>query len=390
MVSDIPAPITVRRLLRLGTLSLRAFEHSLAAKVGDSSTGATLRKALSVPAFLLNLFYGVLSALTQGTAFATGLLVFFSTIELIGAYLLFNLEGDDRWKVVPFMLLAGVGLVAIRWCQQQAAENNTSLKRGLVAVLLLCGLAAYLQRSENLPHFVNLPQTIGRFSIEEVLWFGTLLFMVVLSELGRPLKTKKAPQGIVSFELAGSGERALAMLNSWNVQAHSKARWNLYLDFVFVLFYVALLWYFCQWAAHVPYARWMNNLDAPDKFSQILVSLLPGLGLVLSWSQLVAGLLDWCENIGLLQAMNAFESVKTEEAAEGQAHNNLLNATNDAQRIAAQTALNNHAIEKQKYLDSLDARAKFAAWCASWKFRLIIAGVLYCLGALWIFFGQKA
>ena len=94
-VNDIPAPVTMQRLVALALLNLRAFEHSIPEKIRNNSMGTTIGKVLRVPTFLLNLLYGVLSALTQGTTFVTGLLVFLATIEVTGLLLLVTLMNDD-------------------------------------------------------------------------------------------------------------------------------------------------------------------------------------------------------------------------------------------------------------------------------------------------------
>ncbi len=65
----------------------------------------------------------------------------------------------------------------------------------------------------------------------------SLVLVVVLSVVDKPLKTTSAPNGIVSFELAGSFERAAAILNSWDAEAEKYAAFSLGLDFLFLFAY---------------------------------------------------------------------------------------------------------------------------------------------------------
>jgi hypothetical protein len=61
----------------------------------------------------------------------------------------------------------------------------------------------------------------------------TVLLGVWLGRLDRPLKTSVA-QGIVSLELAGSSDRARAILTSWDRRARRAALRSLWVDFPFI------------------------------------------------------------------------------------------------------------------------------------------------------------
>lgn len=69
---------------------------------------------------------------------------------------------------------------------------------------------------------------------------GTVAFAVVLGALGAPLTTAAAPAGILSFELAGTPERAAAILASWDGAARRAASAVQAVDTVFPAVYVQL------------------------------------------------------------------------------------------------------------------------------------------------------
>ena len=69
--------------------------------------------------------------------------------------------------------------------------------------------------------------------------FGlTLAWLVLLWWQGRALKVPSAPGGIVSLQLAGSGQRARAIVDGWREAGRlGAARVNLRLDWVFLWLY---------------------------------------------------------------------------------------------------------------------------------------------------------
>ncbi len=112
-----------------------------------------------------------------------------------------------------------------------------------------------------------------------------LLIMMVMNWVGLPLNTPAAPNGIVSFELAGSPERAAAMLNSWDADAHARAAFIQGLDFLFPAVYSTTVALGCIMAAsalsarRLPLAHW---------------------GRALAWGQWIAAIFDYLENIALV------------------------------------------------------------------------------------------
>jgi hypothetical protein len=65
----------------------------------------------------------------------------------------------------------------------------------------------------------------------------TLIAWLVQIRVNAPLTTGAAPEGIVSFELAGSASRASAILESWGPTQRQVARTGLGLDFLFLMLY---------------------------------------------------------------------------------------------------------------------------------------------------------
>ena len=154
----------------------------------------------------------------------------------------------------------------------------------------------------------------------------TLLLMWTLSMVGSPLITGTAPRGIVSYELAGSVERANEVLNSWDEDARKHAAFSLGLDFLYIVAYATTISVACAWAGEV-----LKERGWP----------LAGLGWPLTWGAWGAGLLDAVENIGLTSM--------------------LLGSV-------------------------LAPWPTIAFWCATFKFALIAIGLLYAAygGLAWI------
>ncbi len=104
---------------------------------------------------------------------------------------------------------------------------------------------------------------------------------VVLQVVDRPLKTDAAPQGIVSFELAGSPAQMALILQSWDANARLHAAFSLGFDYLFMLAYASALALAALWAGEGA-GGWMGRL-----------------GVGMAWAMGVAGLADAAEN-GLL------------------------------------------------------------------------------------------
>jgi hypothetical protein len=113
----------------------------------------------------------------------------------------------------------------------------------------------------------------------------TLTVMVVLQVMGGPLKTGAAPQGIISYELAGDIPTVEMILGSWDPQTRIYAGFNLGLDYLFLVLYSATIACACAWIAGT-----LRSRSRP----------LATAGLLLAWGQWLAALLDSIENAALL------------------------------------------------------------------------------------------
>lgn len=112
----------------------------------------------------------------------------------------------------------------------------------------------------------------------------TLLLMATLGGVDRPIRTAAAPNGIVSFEVAGDVAAAQRMIDSWDARARQFAAFSLGLDYLFMVAYSTTIALGCLWAA--------------DAFR----TGLPALAVVgpwLAWGQWLAALLDGQENVAL-------------------------------------------------------------------------------------------
>jgi hypothetical protein len=113
----------------------------------------------------------------------------------------------------------------------------------------------------------------------------TLFLMIVMAAAGAPLNTGAAPQGIISFEFAGSAARTAEILDSWGEAGRLRAAFIQGLDFLFLVVYSTTIALGCLWAA-----RWLEGRGWR----------LSSLGILLAWGQGLAALFDTVENIALV------------------------------------------------------------------------------------------
>ncbi len=107
----------------------------------------------------------------------------------------------------------------------------------------------------------------------------TALAAAVLQSIDAPLKTTAAPQGIVSFELAGTQKQVQAILTSWNTQARLYAAFSLGFDYLFMLLYASTIALGVLWQAEQASMLWKR------------------MGVALAWSMGIAGMADAIENV---------------------------------------------------------------------------------------------
>ncbi len=113
----------------------------------------------------------------------------------------------------------------------------------------------------------------------------TLALMAVMAIVGAPLTTQAAPQGIVSFEFAGTIARAMEILDSWGHPGQLRAAFIQGLDYLFLLVYSTTIGLGCVWAARTF-----------DKRGGSLTSL----GALLAWGVWLAAAFDAVENVALV------------------------------------------------------------------------------------------
>lgn len=114
----------------------------------------------------------------------------------------------------------------------------------------------------------------------------TFLTMVALQVLGSRLITPDAPMGIVSFELAGSPERAQNIMESWDATIQLYAAIDLGLDFLFLVAYSITLVLCCLLI--------MGSIK--NRFFIVT-------GHVMVYGSFLAGLLDAVENYALIKTL---------------------------------------------------------------------------------------
>lgn len=130
---------------------------------------------------------------------------------------------------------------------------------------------------ESIPHSKRKPIFWSLFAL-------TLAMMAILQVVNIPLITPAAPQGIISFELAGSYGTVKWMLASWDASAQKYLAFSLGLDYVFMLLYSTTIALACLWAGEALRANGWP---------------LSRLGVGLAWGQWAAAGLDAVENIAL-------------------------------------------------------------------------------------------
>lgn len=159
---------------------------------------------------------------------------------------------------------------------------------------------------------------------KKILFLFTIATMAVMNFLDIPLKNEIASNGIISFELAGSLQNSVDILNSWDSTAMLYAGISLGYDYLFMLMYSLLLYVLIK--------------DISSKFTN---DSLVKLGRYLAVSMLFAGALDAVENYALIEL----------------------------------------------YLGNLDeVFSKIAFYSATLKFSLIGIGIIYILSSYFYFF----
>lgn len=116
----------------------------------------------------------------------------------------------------------------------------------------------------------------------------TLGLVGVFRLLDAPLRNPVSPSGIVSFELAGTMERADAIIQSWDARAQLFAAFGLGFDYLFLIVYGITIS--------------LGVLMAGEKHGRKFVKV----GNYLGWGVLFAALLDALENLALWRLLSGW------------------------------------------------------------------------------------
>jgi len=123
------------------------------------------------------------------------------------------------------------------------------------------------------------------------LWvFGiiTVFLFIILNIIDQPLRNIHAPDGIVSFELAGNYIQTQKIINSWNQLTKLFAALSLGIDYLFLVAY-SLFFSLSIFKISENYAgrkEWLSRI-----------------GLNLAWSQFLAAIFDAVENYSLIRLL---------------------------------------------------------------------------------------
>lgn len=116
------------------------------------------------------------------------------------------------------------------------------------------------------------------------LTLATIVLMIVMNAVGAPLKNETAPSGIISYELAGSMQKAQAIIASWDEVARLHAAFSLGLDFLFLVVYSSAIGLGCLLAGKA-----LSRRKWP----------LVALSVPLAWGLWLAAFADAVENTAL-------------------------------------------------------------------------------------------
>jgi len=116
----------------------------------------------------------------------------------------------------------------------------------------------------------------------------TILIIIGMQILGKPLITGAAPSGIVSFEFAGDLETAQSIIASWGQEPLTYAGLNLGFDYLFMVGYGITIGLGCIIISQKLISR---------------IKPLSLLGILLAWGSILAALLDALENYALIRLL---------------------------------------------------------------------------------------
>jgi hypothetical protein len=124
------------------------------------------------------------------------------------------------------------------------------------------------------------------------LWYlsivGSLLLVGLFAALHEPLKTDAARQGIISYEFARTQARAAEILASWTAAARLRAAFGLGLDYLFMVSYATAIGLGCVVVA-AAWRGWPARLGRRLAWAVVLAALLDAVENVALWQQLLHG-----------------------------------------------------------------------------------------------------
>lgn len=138
-----------------------------------------------------------------------------------------------------------------------------------------------------MPHPLGFIPNTAQKKVFFALFALTLGLFGVFRVLDAPLRTDAAPNGIVSFELAGTSAQAEAILQSWDARAQLFAAFGLGLDYLFMPAY----------ALTIALGVLMAARKHSGKFALV--------GAYVGWGALFAAVFDAVENFALWHLLNA-------------------------------------------------------------------------------------
>lgn len=133
-------------------------------------------------------------------------------------------------------------------------------------------------------HALNTVSKKTLWSVMILSFVLTVALAALLSIIGKPLHTCKAPGGILSFEFSGDFSRSQAILDSWGSAGQTVAGFSIGLDYLFLFCYPVFLSVSC-----ILLVRGLQ-----ERFPWVYKT-----GIVIACLPLIAGFLDAIENTAM-------------------------------------------------------------------------------------------
>jgi hypothetical protein len=139
--------------------------------------------------------------------------------------------------------------------------------------------------------------TFSRTTRSRILWIAglaSLVGWVFLAFQDGEIRDSGGP-GIVSFEVAGTADRAQEIVDEWGEDGRDAARLSLIVDYPFLIAYSLFLAVACTVAS--------------ERFARRGHAGAARVGVPLAWAQFVAGACDAIENAALLRVLDGHTDV---------------------------------------------------------------------------------